>query len=104
MTMKSLLATARSVSGLDRVDRDVRAFEEEWLQHGEVSLERFWMNCRRSGNQDEADALVLLGALVKADLRCRFELGEPPPVTQYLDRFPDLIQTDSRVVSLIYEE
>ena len=46
--MMSLLASARSLSGLDRVDRDVRAFEEEWQQHGEVSLERFWTNCRWS--------------------------------------------------------
>ena len=44
--MKSLLASARSLSGLDRVDRHVRAFESEWLRHGEASLERFWMNCR----------------------------------------------------------
>src|SRR5205814_1471012 len=92
MTMMSLLAPARSLSGLDRVDRDVRAFEEEWLQHGEVSLERFWMNCRGRGNQDKADDLALLGALVKADLRCRFEIGESPAVAQYLDRFPDLMR------------
>jgi serine/threonine protein kinase len=104
MTMKSLLASARSLSGLDRVDSDVRAFEEEWLQHGEVSLEQFWTNCRGRGNQDEADQLALLGALVKADLRCRFELGESPAVAHYLNRFPDLMRADSRVVSLIYEE
>ena len=103
--MKSLLASARSLSGLDRVDRDVVAhFEEEWLQHGEVSLERFWTNCRGRGGHDEADELVLLGALIKADLRCRFELGQTPAVAHYLDRFPDLLRADSRVVSLIYEE
>src|SRR5690349_7963252 len=103
MTMKSLLASARSLSGLDRVDRHGRAFEAEWLRQGEVSLERFWMNCRGDGH-DETDELVLLGALIKAELRCRFELGQTPAVGHYLDRFPDLLRADSRVVSLIYEE
>ena len=42
LTMKSFLASARSLSGLDRVDRDVRLLEDEWQRHGEVSLERFW--------------------------------------------------------------
>ena len=40
--MKSFLASARALGGLDRVDRDVRLLEEEWQRHGEVSLERFW--------------------------------------------------------------
>ena len=42
--------------------------------------------------------------MIKAELRCRFELGQTPAVGHYLDRFPDLLRADSRVVSLIYEE
>ena len=46
--MKSFLASARSLGGLDRVDRDVRLLEDEWQRHGEVSLERFWHERRMS--------------------------------------------------------
>ena len=48
--------------------------------------------------------LSRLGALIKTDLRCRFERGQNPAVAEYLDRFPALRAADSRVISLIYEE
>ncbi len=54
---------------------------------------------RRDGGTPEA-----LAALVKADLRRRFAMGERPAVAEYLDRFPALADHDDRVVSLVYEE
>ena len=50
------------------------------------------------------DSLAHLVGLIKSDLRCRFERGQTAEVTQYLDRFPDLREAHSRVISLIYEE
>lgn len=54
---------------------------------------------RRDGGTPEA-----LAALVKADLRRRFALGERPAVADYLERFHELADHDDRVVSLVYEE
>lgn len=102
--MKSFLASARSLSGLDRVDRDVRLLEEEWQRHGDVAFERFWQRLRDPGTEDRDSELTRLGTLIKTDLRCRFERGQIPAVAEYLDRFPDLREADSRVISLIYEE
>ena len=54
--MKSLLASARSVSGLDRVDRDVKLLEEQWERDGEVSLDQFWHRCRaRAGSNPDGE-------------------------------------------------
>jgi serine/threonine protein kinase/tetratricopeptide (TPR) repeat protein len=102
--MKSFLASARSQAGLDRVDRDVRSLEEEWQREGDVSLDRFWQDRRNPGDDPGDSELVRLSALIKADLRCRFERGQTPAVTEYLANFPELRQVDSRVISLIYEE
>jgi len=46
----------------------------------------------------------VLAALVKADLRRRFEQGERPEVAPYLERYPELRESPDRVLSLIYEE
>ncbi len=102
--MKSFLASARVRNGLDQVDRDVNLLAEEWQRHGEVSLERFWQNCNARGTGGLLDRLEHLVALIKSDLRCRFERGQTADVAYYLDRFPDLHQADSRIISLIYEE
>lgn len=102
--MKSFLASARAGNGLDRVDRDVDLLEEQWQRHGEVSLERFWQNCKAKDTGSLLDRLAHLVALIKSDLRCRFERGQTAEVAHYLDRFPDLRQAHSRVISLIYEE
>ena len=102
--MKSFLASARAGNGLDRVDRDVDLLEEQWQRHGEVSLERFWENCKAKDTGSLLDRLAHLVALIKSDLRCRFERGQIAEVAHYLDRFPDLRQAHSRVISLIYEE
>ena len=102
--MKSFLASARAGNGLDRVDRDVDLLEEQWQRHGEVSLERFWQNCKAKDTGSVLDRLAQLVALIKSDLRCRFERGQTAEVAHYLDRFPDLRQAHSRVISLIYEE
>ncbi len=102
--MKSFLASARAGNGLDRVDRDVDLLEEQWQRHGEVFLERFWENCKAKDTGSLLDRLAHLVALIKSDLRCRFERGQTAEVAHYLDRFPDLRQAHSRVISLIYEE
>src|SRR5262245_17879939 len=104
LTMKSLLSLARSTSAHERVDRDVQLFEDEWRQNGEASLDRYWEQCRtRNGGDPETDR-YLLAALIKADLRCRYERGDSPPAAEYLARFEDLRAAKSRAVSLIYEE
>ena len=102
--MKSFVASARAGHGPDRVDRDVDLLEEEWQRHGEVSLERFWQNDRAKDSGSLLDRLTHLAALIKSDLRCRFARGQTAAVAQYLDRFPDLHQAHSRIISLIYEE
>jgi serine/threonine protein kinase len=102
--MKSRLASVRDEGGLDRVDRAVQLLEEEWRRHGEVHLEDFWADQRRRGASDPVDSLELLAALVKADLRFRFDQGQLPTAALYLERFPELRGSGSRVVSLVYEE
>ncbi len=102
--MKSRVESARAVDGLDRVDRAVQLLEDEWKRHGEVHLERFWGNQRGVLATDAESELALLVALIKADLRRRFERGESPTAHSYLERFPELLATDDRVVSLVYEE
>jgi len=79
--MKSFLASVCHDGGLDRVDQAVRALEEEW-RHGEPDLEEHW------GTADPDATASVLAALVKADLRCRFERGGRPEVNDYLDPSP----------------
>ncbi len=102
--MKSLLASARVSTEPDQVGRDVDLLEEEWQRHGEVSLDRFWHICKTRVKKGVSDRLGHLAALIKADLRCRFERGQKVEVAGYLDQFPELRQDQSRVISLIYEE
>jgi serine/threonine protein kinase len=102
--MKSLLASVRGGGGLDRVDQAVHMLEDEWRRHGEVQLERLWTDQKRVLAVDREDSVVVLAELIKADLRCRFSRGQSPTVAGYLDRFPELRNADSRVLSLIYEE
>src|SRR5262249_33602411 len=102
--MKSLLASVRSIGGLDRVDHAVQMLEDEWRRHGDVPLERLWTEQKRIVESEAGDSVVLLVELVKTDLRCRFARGQTPTVAGYLKRFPELQAADSRVLSLIYEE
>jgi len=102
--MKSRLASVRTDGGLDRVDRAVQLLEEEWRQHGEVRLETFWAGQNRGGAAGPLDSLGFLAALVKADLRVRYDQGQTPTAAGYLQRFPELRGSDSRVLSLVYEE
>lgn len=102
--MKSLLASVRSVGGLDRVDHAVQWLEDEWRKHGEVSLERVWSEQKGLFESAADESVVVLAELIRTDLRCRFARGQTPAVADYLKRFPDLGRADSRVLSLIYEE
>jgi len=102
--MKSRVTQARDVGEPDGVDLDVDLLKQLWQRNGEVSLDRFWQSCKSRGAGTTEDQRLALCALIKADLRCRFERGQTVEVNRYLDCFPDLRQADSRVVSLIYEE
>jgi serine/threonine protein kinase len=102
--MNPLLASARMGSGLDLVERAVLSLEQEWRRHGEVRLEQFWPDRCRAEGIDPTDSMAILAELIKADLRLRFDGGQSPTVASYLEQFPKLCQTDSRVLSLIYEE
>jgi len=102
--MKTRLASVRADGGLDRVDRAVQLLEEEWRRHGEVQLENFWAEQDRTGAAGPVDSLGFLAALVKADLRLRYDQGQTPTAAGYLQRFPELRDSDSRVLSLVYEE
>jgi len=102
--MNPLLASARMASGLDLVERAVQSFEQEWRRHGEVRLEQYWPDQCRAQGIDPSDSVAILAELIKADLRLRFDHGQSPTVASYLEQFPKLCQTDSRVLSLIYEE
>ncbi len=83
----------------DSLDAAVLAFEQEWRRGHRPSIEAHWA---RSG--EPGGSITILSALIKADLRARFERGERPSVTEYLERFPQLQATGDRVVSLVYEE
>ncbi len=102
--MKSLLASVRSVGGLDRVDHAVQWLEDEWRKHGEVSLERVWSEQKGLFESAAEESVVVLAELIRTDLRCRYARGQSPAVADYLERFPELEQSNSRVLSLIYEE
>jgi serine/threonine protein kinase len=102
--MKSFIASGRVSRGLDRVDEAVESFEEALGQHGNVHLEEFWTARCRNASTGSLDDLTLLSELVKAELKFRFDRGEQPEVTEYLQRFPALRTNDDRVLSLIYEE
>ena len=78
--------------------------QDEWSRHGDVELKHFWAEQQRNQSIGSVDSLALLVEIIKADLRCRFDKGQRPTVTGYLDRFPELLGTDTRVLSLIYEE
>jgi serine/threonine protein kinase len=95
--MPTRVASVRDVGGQDRIDRAVRSLEGEW-GHGEPVLERHWSHYQAGG------AVSVLTALVKADLRCRYDRGQRPSVAGYLERFPELRAEKNRVLSLIYEE
>jgi serine/threonine protein kinase len=102
--MISLLASVRAGGGLDRVDHAVQSLEDEWRQHGDVPLDRFWTEQKRQLESDSGESTVMLTELVRTDLRCRFARGQTPRVADYLERFPQLESANSRVLSLIYEE
>ena len=102
--MKSLLASVRANGGLDRVDHAVQRLEDEWRKHGEVPLDRLWAEQKGLNDPEAGDPIVMLAELVRTDLRCRFARGQTPTVSGYLERFPELEDADSRVLSLIYEE
>ena len=62
------------------------------------SVVEYWAAWR--GNH----SLLLLTALIKADLGHRFRRGERPTVAEYFERFPQLVQDKERALSLVYEE
>ena len=95
--MRTGLAMSREVAGLERVDQVVRRFQEHWRQ-GPPELNEYLEDPERVAS------VSLLAALVKADLRCRFEHDERPAVSDYLERFPALRSANERVLSLLYEE
>ena len=101
--MKSLLAPVRSVRGPNRVDLAVECVEDEWRRNGHADVNRIWTEQKQSLRLDEGESVAFLAELIKADLRCRYERGESPSVTGYLNSYKELRDADSRVVSLIYE-
>jgi serine/threonine protein kinase len=102
--MKTRPASVRPSGGLDRVDSAVQLLEEEWRRYGDVRLETFWADQIRDGAAGSIDSLVLLTALIKADLGLRFDQGQTPTAAGYLRTFPELLSSESRVLSLVYEE
>jgi serine/threonine protein kinase/transcriptional regulator with XRE-family HTH domain len=102
--MKSLLAPVRGIGGIDRVDLAVQLLEDEWRRHGQVDLNRLWEEQKRLLAVENDDSVALLAELIKADLRCRYERGQSPSITEYLESFSELRGTDDRVLSLIYEQ
>ena len=92
--MRSRFASIRDAGGPERAALQL---EDEW-QRGEPQLERHW------ATHGPDASVTVLAALVKADIRCRYDRGEHPEAAGYLDRFPLLRTCDERVLSLIYEE
>ncbi|MGE3821453.1 MAG: protein kinase, partial [Isosphaeraceae bacterium] len=92
------LRSAQIVCAPEVADRAIQRFLED-CQSGQSNLDACWSDAWRSG----AD-LSVLTALVKADLKRRFALGESPRAAEYLERFLDLRKESDRVHSLVYEE
>ncbi len=90
--MRTTHAPAADPAALDSIDLTLRRFEDDW-RRGRPDLDRH-----------RHAPISVLAALVKADLRCRFDRGERPAAAEYLDRFPNLSGASDRVLSLVYEE
>ncbi len=95
--MQTLIPTHRASQEPDSIEAAVRALDLAWAD-GEVGIEEI-----KAAYHDN-DSLSLLTALIKTDLRCRFDRGLRPAAADYLDEFPGLREDKDRVVSLIYEE
>src|SRR3954471_6201896 len=93
------LASVRAVDGTAALAVAVRRFEEGW-RVGRPDVGRYWSEAAGGGR----GSVSVLAALVKVDLRCRYDHGERPAASEYLDRFPDLRGQGERVMSLVYEE
>ena len=91
------ISFGRREDGPDSDDRALLEFAELW-QSGTPSLERTWAGLRRSR------PLWLLTALIKIELSARFRRGERPRAAEFLDRFPELVESSDRVISIVYEE
>jgi serine/threonine protein kinase len=81
----------------DPLDRAVQLYEAS-IRSGGPRLAQYWT----SPESDKTPSV--LAALVKIDLRRRFEAGERPRALEYLRAFPVLAEVDDRVISLVYEE
>ena len=88
--MKSCVTPARVGPEPDEVDLDIDLLKQVWQRDGEVSLGHFWQHCKSRGIGTTEEQRLALCALIKTDLRCRFERGQTVDVNRYLDRFPDL--------------
>ncbi|MCA1684393.1 MAG: hypothetical protein LC745_00100, partial [Planctomycetia bacterium] len=95
--MGNALASARGAAGVERLNQAVGRFEDEWRQ-GRPDLGRHLAD---SGGDP---SVSLVAALAKVDLRCRYDRGERPAASEYLDRYPALRASGERVLSLVYEE
>src|SRR4051794_3840039 len=95
---RSVTASLRSRAVPDRVGRAVLAVEGDRRRGVAPDLPRHWADA------DPGRSVEALAALIKADIRCRYALGESPTIAEYLERFPALAAVHDRVVSLVYEE
>ncbi len=94
--MRSFLSKLRFGTA-DAAGRAIEAYEVAWGAE-KPSLDHFWDGLKSSRS------LSTLVALVKVNLGHRFALGERPRAAEYLERFPQLVESSDRVVSLVYEE
>jgi serine/threonine protein kinase len=95
--MRTGSASVASIREPHQVDEVVRRYLQE-CRHGQPDLEA------HLGAPKEEASVSLLVALVKAELRDRTARGMEPNVAEYLVRFPQLSEHNSRVISLVYEE
>lgn len=95
----SVAARSLRIAAWHSMGNDVVEQFEELLRRGERPDPRAYS----SGQGDGCD-LLLLSALVKSELRVRYERGEAPDAREYLALYPELQNDRERVVSLIYEE
>jgi len=98
--MKSVTRSIGTMARPDRISQAVRGFEVGRQRDEALTLDSYLQGVEASNKPEGAD----LAALVKSELRARFARGESPAVAEYLARYPELRKSDSRVLSLIYEE
>jgi serine/threonine protein kinase/predicted Zn-dependent protease len=86
-----------AVDALERMDKWVRRFESAWLPGG-VSDWRPFLPAA-----DHPDRLAVLTEVVRVDIELHGGTGNTPPLSEYLNRFPELRSSRKAFAEIAFE-